>query len=108
VSAVSYYLFPDRRESPAVVGEANETIKTWSAGPGRNYQAPFGQVSFTSPVSGWVSVAGYWGVPPLEMMTILKGIDWAYPALLVYREAEDDRWSQLLLGLSLRSELGEA
>jgi hypothetical protein len=36
----------------------------------------------------------------------LRRIDWAYPALVVYRESGDDRWSYVTLGLSLR-ELGE-
>lgn len=108
MSAVSYYLFLDRRESPAIVGEANEVIKTWNSRPGRHYQAPFGQISFTAPVSGWVSAAGYWGVPPLEMLAVLSGIDWAYPAQVLYREEEEQRWSHATLGLSLKPELGEA
>lgn len=108
MAAVSYYLFLDARESPAIVGEVNQSIKAWNTPASRHYQAPFVQISFTSPVTGWVSAAPQLGVPPLEMMSILKRIDWAHPALFVYREAEDDRWSQWTLGLSLRSELGEA
>lgn len=36
----------------------------------------------------------------------LHRIDWRHPALLVYREG-GDRWSQVLLGLPPRGELGE-
>lgn len=43
-----------------------------------------------------------------EMLRELRSIDWAYPALFIYREADEDRWSQVMLGLSLKPELGEA
>ena len=39
-----------------------------------------------------------------EMLRALRGIDWAYPALFVYREADEDRWSHVRVGLSLREE----
>ena len=104
MSAVSYYLFLDSRESPAVLDEVNKAIRAWGAGRGRRYQAPFSQVSYTAPVTGWCSAAAHWGVPPLEMMSILTGIDWAYPAQVVYREEREKRWSHATLGLSLREE----
>lgn len=43
---------------------------------------------------------------PDEILPRLRRIDWAHPALLVYRSDGENRWSQVLLGLSL-PELGE-
>lgn len=44
--------------------------------------------------------------PPDEILPRLRRIDWAHPALLVYRSDGENRWSQVLLGLS-SPELGE-
>lgn len=41
-----------------------------------------------------------------SVLMALRAIDWRHPALFVYREAEDDRWSYVTLGLS-SPELGE-
>jgi hypothetical protein len=41
-----------------------------------------------------------------EVLPRLRRIDWAHPALLVYREEGEDRWSQVLLGLN-KPEFGE-
>lgn len=41
-----------------------------------------------------------------ELLWRLRCIDWAHPALLVYREPGEDRWSQVLLGLN-KPEFGE-
>lgn len=41
-----------------------------------------------------------------EVIGRLRRIDWAHPALLVYREEGEDRWSQVLLGLN-KPEFGE-
>lgn len=43
---------------------------------------------------------------PDEALPRLRRIDWAHPALVVYREDGDDRWSYVTLGLNT-PELGE-
>lgn len=70
------YLFEDRRESQAAA---------WAAGD-----------VLTSSVDQSVDV----------VLERLRRIDWAYPALLVYRATGEDRWSYVTFGLS-RPELGE-
>lgn len=104
MAAVTYYLFLDGREDPAVVAQANKGIRVWNQGAGRHYQAPFGPTTHIAPITALSSVAGLDGVPPLEMCFLLRGIDWAYPAQLVYREEGEHRWSQVAFGLSLREE----
>jgi hypothetical protein len=44
---------------------------------------------------------------PDEVIQRLHRIDWRHPALCVFRARGEDRWSQVLLGLPPRSELGE-
>lgn len=44
--------------------------------------------------------------PPDDVLPRLAAIDWAHPALLVYRSEGENRWSQILLGLN-RPEFGE-
>lgn len=42
-----------------------------------------------------------------EVMAGLRQIDWRHPALIVYREDGDDRWSYVALGLNSPEGLGE-
>lgn len=44
------------------------------------------------------------GESPEAVIQRLHRIDWRHPALVVFRTVEDDRWSQILLGLPPRSE----
>ena len=37
---------------------------------------------------------------PDEALERLRRIDWRHPALVVYREDGDDRWSYVMVGLS--------
>jgi hypothetical protein len=53
-------------------------------------------------------VVNAWHVPLDDVLSRLRQIDWAYPALFIYREADENRWSQVTFGLSLKPELGEA
>lgn len=43
---------------------------------------------------------------PDEVLPRLRRIDWAHPALLIYRSEGENRWSQVLLGLN-KPEFGE-
>jgi hypothetical protein len=43
---------------------------------------------------------------PDEVLLRLRRIDWAHPALLVYRTEGENRWSTVLLGLN-KPEFGE-
>lgn len=70
-------LFPDRRETEGALIDAGDAM------------ALMGASTADAVLSG------------------LRQIDWAYPALFVYREADENRWSHLMLGLSLKPELGE-
>lgn len=104
MAAVAYYLFMDRRESDAAMVEVNKAIKAWSESKtpqaSMAYQAPFRKIYFTAPVTGFVSAGGVQGVPPSEMLAFLKNAQWAYPATVMYREEQDDRWSWVVLGMS--------
>lgn len=50
--------------------------------------------------------AGTTGAPVDDLLDVLRGLDFERPALLVYREDGDDRWSYVTLGLNT-PELGE-
>lgn len=50
--------------------------------------------------------AGTTGASAGELLDVLRGLDFERPALLVYREDGDDRWSYVTLGLNT-PELGE-
>lgn len=41
-----------------------------------------------------------------DLLARLRRVDWRHPALLVYREQGENRWSYVMLGLS-SPELGE-
>lgn len=60
-----------------------------------------------SPLMDAQRVASTWYASLDVVLERLRRIDWAYPALFIYREEGEDRWSQVMLGLSLRPELGE-
>lgn len=49
---------------------------------------------------------GFSADPAGDLLERLRRISWAHPALLVYREEGEDRWSQVLLGLN-KPEFGE-
>jgi hypothetical protein len=58
-------------------------------------------------ISDGQGATGAWHAPLDSVLERVRQIDWAYPALFIYREADEDRWSQVMLGLSLKPELGE-
>lgn len=70
------YLFPDRREEVSVVQTALGIAQSAI------------------------------GLTVDEVLERLWRIDWAYPALLVYRAGDEDRWSFVTVGLN-KPELGE-
>lgn len=71
-------LFPDRRETEGALIDAGDALALMSIGTAD------------------------------AVLMSLRSIDWAYPALFIYREADENRWSQVTFGLSLKPELGEA
>jgi hypothetical protein len=76
--AAEYVLFPDRREDDANADEGQRITADGTA----------------------VEAV------PDDVLPRLARIDWAYPALVVYREDADDRWNQVTLGLG-RPWMGE-
>lgn len=97
MSAASFALFPDAREGEEPFAVANRALRARNVGEAV-IQSPYRPMSHISPVRGWVSVGH--GMDPDEMISILTGIDWHHPAMLVYRTSEDDRWSHLMVGLA--------
>lgn len=77
--ATSYHLFPDGREEPKNINRAT----AWTGIP----------ASATRSVD--------------TVLVELRSIDWAHPALVVYREDGDDRWSYVMVGLNTPEGLGE-
>lgn len=69
----------DRRERDSVMATACELVAAMERGPG----------------------------PMLHTsISVLLGLDWAYPALLAYRESGENRWNRVELG-RLAPEMGE-
>jgi hypothetical protein len=99
--ATLYALFPDARESGTTLGAVYTALAAWN-GEHYDHQLPFRRISFMAPILALYSVGA---TPPDDMLLILKSIDWAYPARLVYREETERNWSFVTLGLSLREEL---
>lgn len=99
-----YLLLPDAREQHEAWWPAAQAgFRAFNATAG-DYQPYFRPVSAVSPIGAWVSVG------PMDqdtMLSILRGIDWAYPARLLYRTRSENGWSFVTLGLSLRPEWGE-
>lgn len=72
-------LLADRREKPSVMSKAYELVAAMERGP-----SPMLHTS----------------------IAVLLGMDWAHPALLVYREQGESRWNRVELGLNT-PEFGE-
>lgn len=94
-----FILLPDRREGPVVLTRVNDllyehatTRPAWSFRPMATVTSITAYRSFGS------------GVGPDTMLALLRQIDWAYPAKLLYRTESENGWSFVTLGLSLRPE----
>lgn len=83
--ATQLRLFLDRREG-AIRGILREAL--FDAAPGADVYA------------------GTTGATAYQLLAVLHGFDFERPALLVYREGGDDRWSYVTLGLNT-PEFGE-
>lgn len=98
--AAMYLLLPDAREKEKTWWkEANDLLRSAEV-----FQPPFRLVSALDSITALVSGGGV--MEPDEMLALLRQIDWAYPAKLLYRTEPEDSWSFVTLGLSLRDELG--
>lgn len=104
MTAAMYTLFPDGREAEALVTEINQILRD-RAFESEDYHGPFRPTSYTTPLVAWSSHGE--GLEPEEMLRILRSRSWSWPALLVYRTSEDNRWSYLHLGLGFAEESEE-
>lgn len=96
----TFLLFPDGRDYETPVVLANQAIRARNTASGAEYHPPFHPVSsIANAPRAWRSVGR--GMTPDEMLGALKGADWAYPALAVYRTAGEDRWSFVYLGMGM-------
>jgi hypothetical protein len=93
----TFALFPDAREGWRSVAQADEALQERSSDDAR-HQSLFRPMSHISSVRGWVSVGH--GMDPDKMLALLRRIAWEYPALVVYRTSEENRWSHLMVGLT--------
>lgn len=103
MTAVGYVLFPDAREGDEAMGGINAAIRELNDAVGAQYHAPFRPVRMSGP-RAWHSLGA--AVEPDAMLRILRAQDWAYPAKLLYRFADENTWSFITLGLS-SPELGD-
>jgi hypothetical protein len=103
MASVTYVLFPDGRDNDLGVSAVNREMRARNNGPAQ-YHSPFRPVDFGAKARSWYSVGS--GIQPDGMLALLKAVDWPFPAMLVYRTGDEDRWSFVTLGLS-SSELGE-
>jgi hypothetical protein len=101
--AALYVVLPDGRDDAAWTLEAQRAMRAWNQAH-EGHETPFRTVSFRSPI---LAVTSEGDMDPDDMLALLRQIDWAYPAKLLYRTESEDTWSFVTLGLSLR-ELGEA
>jgi hypothetical protein len=95
--AATYAVFPDAREGDAPIAQANKALRERNVSAPQ-YHAPFRPTSATAPIVGWISSGQ--GLEPEGMIAILRGIEWEFPFLLVYRTSEDTRWAFVPVGLS--------
>jgi hypothetical protein len=103
MTSALYALFPDAREPEDSLRSVSRLERKRNV-TGAQYHPPFSRMVFTSPIEAWHS---HGVMEPDEMLDLLKQVDWAYPALLAYRTSEDNRWSHMLLGMSVKPELGD-
>lgn len=104
MTAATFILFPDGREAEAVVVEVNKILRDRNVGA-TEYHAPFRPSSHITPIPAWTSHGNR--LEPEEMLSILRARDWVWPALVVYRTSEDNRWNFVTLGLNTPEGLGE-
>lgn len=98
-----FILLPDRREGLEGIRQANELIHQLDAQAGRaSVTLPFTSVAHMTTIRAYRSFGS--GASPDEMLALLRQIDWAYPARVLYRTESENGWSYVVLGLSLRSE----
>lgn len=97
---VAYTLFPDGREYETAVALVNACLRARNAVTGADYHPPFHPMSSIADAPrAWRSVGK--GIEPDEMLRILAGVDWVYPALVVYRvQGADTRWNMVTLGMA--------
>lgn len=95
--AATYALFPDAREGDQGITQVNKALRERNVSASE-YHAPFRPTSAIAPIVGWTS-SGF-GLEPEDMISILRGIEWEFPFLLVYRTSKDTRWSFVTVGLS--------
>lgn len=101
--ATLYALFPDDRERNIAL-DIQRAIGTWNRSQSEEFQWPFIRMEERAMIPAWRTDGP---MPPDVMLSLLRRIDWAYPALLVYRAVDEPRWNQVTLGLSAKPELGE-
>ncbi|MGN6128488.1 MAG: hypothetical protein ACTHON_18170 [Humibacter sp.] len=101
--AALYLLLPDRREERVEV-VTRIALAHYNASAGDKWQPYFRPVTALGPIGAWVTPGR---IDPDDMLALLRQIDWAYPARVLYRTESENTWSFVTLGLSLR-ELGEA
>lgn len=111
-------LLPDAREPQASIHALNEQLVQLRPGPGDRFRNlsevhPYPEPSPSDHWGGskapeadvWAAALNH--ISGDEVARAARRCDWAYPALLVYQDDGDDRWSHVMLGLSLKPELGE-
>lgn len=103
MASTTYVLFPDGRDDDFGVSAVNREMRARNTGPAP-YHGPYRPLGFGAKAKAWYSVGS--GIQPDEMLAMLKAVDWPFPARLVYRTGDEDRWSYVTLGLS-SPELGE-
>lgn len=110
-------LLPNAREPEASIHALNELLVQLRPGIGDRFRnlsevRPYPE---PSPSDHWggskVPEAYAWGaalnhISGNDVATEARKVEWHFPALLVYQDQDDDRWSYVTLGLN-KPELGE-
>lgn len=104
MTALAFLLLPDARESGRPLAVVNTAIRELNNVSGAQYHAPFHPVWTMKPFA-WRSLGG--AIDPDTMLGILRSAQWDYPARVMYRFEDENTWSFVTLGLSLKPELGE-
>lgn len=96
MTAITFLVYPDQRENEESIQVLNRRLR-----PLRDGKANVPPLVKYGHIIGWPAFYGTKtdAVDAADLLGAVAHVQWAYPVLVVYRPANENRWSHSLMGL---------